>query len=473
MSEGRSAVAAEICEQAVKRHPGHFEANSLLGTIYLSLGRNVEARRASEKAMALRPRDPRPHQQIASSYIHEGKFADAERVLARALRECGSHPILVGVRAEMLVDAGDYQGAYEACKPLINAGNLDIHLVVSLARACLQTGRMAEGAEVVRACLREREPKAMARAALLFALAECLDAMGEYDQAFIAVREANDLKNTAPPPAEQSAAVDRYVSAWTREAIAAMPHAAPTDLPVFIVGFWRSGTTLVEQTLSSHPRVFGGGERTEILNFAHERHDPRVPRGEPLILDPRSLPRATIERFSRTHLDRLRRLSSGAARVTDKLPVNFVHLGLISVLFPGAKVIHCTRNPVDTCVSCYFNLQGSISYAHDLRALGSFCRDYQRIMAHWKSVLDLPMLDIAYEDVVADHPAAARRLVDFVGLEWDEACLRPHENTRVALTRSIHQVRKPVYGSSVARWKRYEKHLGPLIEALGDAGPGR
>lgn len=471
MGEGRAAMAAEVCEQAVRADPRHFESRSLLGAIYLTLGRNADARRVSEKALALRPRDPRPHQQIASSYLHEGRFEDVDRILARAFRDCGRNPILVGVQAERLVDGADYEGAYQACRPVLEAGSLDAHLVISAARACTQTGRHGEGAALVRACLAKGEPSAMARSALLYALAEALDAMGEYDSAFIAAKEANDLKNKAPPPIEQSAAIDRYIAAWSREAIAALPRAKPTDLPVFIVGFWRSGTTLVEQTLASHPRVFGAGELLDILNFAHERHDPRIPRGEPLIMEPESISRAAVERFARAHLERLRRLAPKAARVTDKLPVNFVHLGLISALFPGARVIHCTRNPVDTCVSCYFNLQGGIPYAHDLRALGSFYRDYLRLMRHWRSVLDIPMIEVAYEDLVADHPAHARRLVEFLDLPWDDACLRPHENTRVALTQSIHQVRKPVYGSSVARWKRYERHLGPLLEALGDAGP--
>jgi tetratricopeptide (TPR) repeat protein len=472
MNSGRSAMAAAACEQILKKNPRDAEALILMGMAYLGMGRNADCRRASEKAMALRPRDPRPHHQIASSFLHEGRFADVDRALARGFRECGPHQVLVALQAERLIATADYEAAYQACKPLLDGGVLEPHLVSSAAQACIHTDRRDEGVALLRQCL-ERDLQPMARSALLFILSETLDFMGRHDEAFIAVKEANDLKNAAPDPAHQSAAIDLYLKGWTREAVGAIPRGAPTELPVFVVGFWRSGTTLVEQTLSSHPQVFGAGELTLLRAFAQERHDPQLPRGEPLILEPAALSRATIDRLSRGYLDHVRRLAPAAARITDKLPPNFMFLGLIQAAFPGAKVIHCVRDPVDTCISCFFNLRGSISYTHDLRALGSFYRDYQRIMAHWKSVLDLPILDVVYEDFVADQEAVARRLIDFIGLPWDEACLRPHENTRVALTRSIHQVRKPVYGTSVARWKRYERHLGPLIEALGDAVGGR
>lgn len=154
--------------------------------------------------------------------------------------------------------------------------------------------------------------------------------------------------------------------------------------------------------------------------------------------------------------------------MTDKMPINFLYLGLAAKLVPGVRVIHCVRNPLDTCVSCYAKLLagGMTEYAHDLRHLGRFYRDYQRLIAHWKSVLEVPILDVRYEQIVEDAEGQARRMIEFLGLGWDPACLRFHENRRVARTASLDQVRRPLYRSSVERWRNYERHLGPLIETL-------
>jgi hypothetical protein len=147
--------------------------------------------------------------------------------------------------------------------------------------------------------------------------------------------------------------------------------------------------------------------------------------------------------------------------------LNWFHLGLISLLFPGARIIHCQRDPMDTCLSCFmthFN-QGH-EYKHNLAHLGHFYRVYERMMIHWKSSIDLPILDVFYEDVVADLPGQARRLIEFLGLPWDDRCLTPHKTQRAVVTASVQQVRQPVYNSSVHRWRKYEKHLGPLKAAL-------
>lgn len=469
MDSGRSAMAVASCEAILKKNPRDIEALVLLAAASLALGRNADCRRAGEKARDLRPSDPRPHHYIASSLLKEGRLTDVDRALDRAFRECGRQPILVSLQAERLVTSADYEAAYQAAKPACEGGATDPHLASAFAQACIRTGRLDEAAAALRAAIERAGASPMARSALLYLLAEALDDAGDYDASFKALIEANDLKNTPLDLAAQSEAMDRYMAAWTRDAAAGVPRGQPTSLPVFIVGFWRSGTTLIEQTLSSHPKVFGAGELPLIMTFAHERRAAGPAGGEAMIADPASFDPRSIERFSKTYLAHLRRLAPGAERVTDKLPPNFMYLGLIAALFPGARVIHCQRDPVDTCVSCYFNMRGGLNYTHDLRALGSFYRDYQRLMAHWKRVLDIPILDVSYEDFVADHEANARKVVDFIGLPWDDRCLRPHENKRIAMTRSIHQVRKAVYGSSIKRWKRYERHLGPLLEALGDA----
>ncbi len=457
----------ELCQRIIAAEPGNAEAQWLMAATYMKLGRNPEARRAAEAAMRLRPKDPRPYHQLAAISLQDGEFDQMDRMLERGVAACGEHVLFVALRAERLRIAADYEGAYRVCKPMIDAGTDNPFVLVAAARACGRTGRPEEGIALLRRTLDRAELPPSTRAPLLCALADLLESVKRHDEAFEAMNQSNAMRRPPLEPSIQSKAIDRLIAAWDRETIATLPRGEPTELPVFVVGFWRSGTTLVEQTLSCHPRVFGAGELPIIRNFAVERHDPTVPSAEPLILDPKSLNRSIISRVSRAYLAHLRKLSPGAERITDKLPVNFMHLGLISILFPGARIIHCLRDPIDTCVSCYFNLQGHTPYARNLRTLGSFYRDYQRLMAHWKSVLDAPILDVVYEDFVANQESTARRLVEFVGLPWDDACLKHHENPRIAMSRSIDQVRQPMYSSSIARWKRYERHLGTLIDALG------
>jgi hypothetical protein len=214
--------------------------------------------------------------------------------------------------------------------------------------------------------------------------------------------------------------------------------------------------------------VCGGGELQDIH---------RMVRSLPSILKtdapyPQCVSLLTLEqcnRLAQRYLGHLAELSTDALRVTDKMPSNFLHLGLINQLFPDARVIHCVRNAMDTCLSCYFQfLVGSENtYCYDLHDLGEYYRQYERLMAHWRTVLDLPMLEVRYEDMVGDQARITKELLTFCGLPWDERCLRFNESNRFSATASYDQVRQPLYGDSVDRWQHYAEHLGPLRQALG------
>jgi hypothetical protein len=175
---------------------------------------------------------------------------------------------------------------------------------------------------------------------------------------------------------------------------------------------------------------------------------------------------ARVHEWAAGYLKQLARRGGPAARVTDKMPDNYLHLGLIATLFPHARVIHCRRDPRDVCVSCFCQLL-QLPYTWDLGDLGRYYRDYERLMAHWRAVLPLRMLEVVYEDLVADQEVVSRRLVEFCGLDWDDRCLKFHENPRPVETSSRVQVRQPLYKGSVGRWRRYAAHLGPLLDALG------
>jgi hypothetical protein len=233
---------------------------------------------------------------------------------------------------------------------------------------------------------------------------------------------------------------------------------------VFIVGLPRSGTTLTEQILASHSQVFGAGElrlaREDFLALGEGPTERQAFEGLG------RLERSTLRRIGQRHLEQLRALDSTAPRVVDKMPDNYLYLGLLAVLFPKAKFIHCRRDLRDVAVSCWITNFRSIRWANDVEHIAARFREYQRLMEHWRRVLPVPVLEVDYEETVADLPGVARRLVDWCGLEWQPACLAFHEGKRPVRTASVTQVRQPIYTRSVARWRNYEQTLGELFTAL-------
>jgi hypothetical protein len=250
----------------------------------------------------------------------------------------------------------------------------------------------------------------------------------------------------------------------------------PSSMPIFVLGMPRSGSTLIEQILASHPQVHGAGELNDldaaVSSVLGTGGKPaRYPECIP------SLDGAILRQIGQTYLSRLlSRLPScadGKVRIIDKLPGNFVHIGLIRLILPNARIIHTVRDAVDTCVSCYSKLFTSgQSFSYDLAELGRYYRGYRELTTHWRSVLPPDaMLDVVYEDVVDDLEGQARRMIDYCGLPWDDRCLNFDKTSRTVKTASAVQVRKPLFRSSVQRWRKYEAGLGPLLNELGGLAP--
>ena len=241
----------------------------------------------------------------------------------------------------------------------------------------------------------------------------------------------------------------------------------PSMIPVFIVGMPRSGTTLVEQILASHPKVFGAGELSE---FSKAVTSLGMPNGA--LSFPETVPGLSAEQLRQlgtSYLDAIEAAAPGAERITDKMPANFRFVGLIHLALPNARIIHMRRDPVDTCLSCFSLLfVGDLPYCYDLGELGRYYRAYQTLMEHWRQVLPAGvMLEVQYEEVVADVERQARQIVAYCGLEWDDACLAFYRTQRPIRTSSAAQVRQPIYRTSVGRWKPYRHLLQPLIKELG------
>ncbi|MGH7296465.1 MAG: sulfotransferase family protein, partial [Polyangiaceae bacterium] len=298
------------------------------------------------------------------------------------------------------------------------------------------------------------------RMTLHFAAGKAHDDLGEAEAAMRQFDAANAIRRKLAPydGARFESLVGRIIDHYTPAFIEGLVAAGIADeTPVLVLGMPRSGTTLVERFISSHPAVAGGGE----LVFWNERAPASV------YAPAEGIARAAAG-LRADYLAVLRRIGPGALRVTDKMPFNFLWIGLVHVLFPGARFVHCRRNPVDTCLSIYqTHFEKVFGFAADRAYLVSYYRQYLRLMAHWRETLPPDrLLEVDYEQATAEPEATARRLVAFCGLPWDEACLRPDRNAHTVKTASKWQARQPVYRTSVERWRRYEPWLGELRSLL-------
>jgi hypothetical protein len=242
--------------------------------------------------------------------------------------------------------------------------------------------------------------------------------------------------------------------------------------PVFIVGMPRSGTTLVEQILASHGDVHGGGELPHLFNAMDT-----MPLNNPDKIEfPQNLALAdafALNSAAQYYLDRLHQLAPCAARITDKLPGNILHVGIIARILPAARIIHIRRNAMDTCLSCFAqNFGERLSFTTDLDHLAAYYAGYDRISRHWGKVLPSRWLELSYEDLVADTEGESRRLLDFIDLPWDPVVLNFHDSGRIVSTASYDQVRQPIYRGSIDRWRNYSENLQPLLAALQARGIG-
>jgi tetratricopeptide (TPR) repeat protein len=314
------------------------------------------------------------------------------------------------------------------------------------------------------------DPESERYVPLHFAFAKALEDAGDYVRALEHYQVGARLRRgqLKYDEADTFAFFDQIKAAFPREIFEKRPFAGnPSNAPVFIIGMPRSGSTLVEQILSSHPQVFGAGE-IKVLNRSlgvlRDRF-PSIPKFPAMVA---ALEPDHFTQVADTYLTEVQSKAGGAARITDKLLTNFYFAGLITLLFPNAKIIHTRRNPVDTCLSAYTKLfKDDMPHSYDFGELGRYYRKYEELMAHWEEVLPAGvMMTVDYEAVTEDLEGNARALVDHLGLKWDKACLSFHKSTRAVKTASVVQVRKPVYKTSVERFRRYGDGLAPLLEAL-------
>jgi Tfp pilus assembly protein PilF len=470
---GRPAEALAALDQALALQPDHALALNNRGVALIDLRRPGEAAQCFERAVALKP-----------------DYADALNNLGKALASLDPAPdpeVSLAAFERAIALRPDYAEAWDNRGVLLaELGRLD-EAVAAIEQAIrLQPRRVSAYYHLtLTRTLAPADPHIAAMQALAgqadalslddrieldFALAAALDGAGDPAGAFARLAEGNALNRTRIDYDEAATlqALARTAELFTPQAIA-RGHGAgdPSELPVFIVGMPRSGTTLVEQMLASHPAVFGAGETSAFpAALADEGVD--FPDGAA------ELGAASLRRLGERYLERVRPLGPKALRITDKRPDNFRLAGLIHLALPGARIVHVRREAADACLSCFSKLFGpAVPYASDLGELGRYWRAYDALMAHWRQVIPPQvLLELDYEAIVADPQAQARRLIAHCGLEWDPACLEFWRAPRRVRTASAAQVRRPVHGEAVGRWRAYKPWLGPLLEALGATPSG-
>jgi tetratricopeptide (TPR) repeat protein len=490
--QGAHAEAATLYEEAVKIDSSFAEAHSNLGSALSHLGRYEEAEQCYREAISLNPNFSDPHANLGVLLRQKSYLSDSEALLRRALK---LKPTDLDARINLgltLVFLGRLRDARAYFAKALKTAPRSGLALFGMGQIAALEGQFEEAETTFRRVI-EMNPKMsnawaalpltrkmtkadsdwlkgaeeiatskihpMEEANLRFAMGKYCDDVDDFADAFKNFKRGNELLKTAAEDYDRqghSTFIDGLMRIYSREAISTIGAPGSSSAkPVFVVGMPRSGTSLAEQIIASHPAAFGAGE----LNFwaaLMKKDEQQLTRA---VLSEPARPRVAEE-----YLRILEGFSANASRVIDKAPVNAEFLGLIYSVFPNARVIYMQRDPIDTCLSCYFQqfLTG-LNYTFDLSDLVHYYREHQRIIAHWRAVLPPGfILDVPYEGLVADQETWSRKMLDFIGLEWDPRCLEFHTNKRRVTTASAWQVRQKVYQSSVARWRNYEKFIGPL-----------
>jgi len=470
--QGRIAEAENHCRRALELIPDYADAHNNLGNVLREQERYDEAEASYLRALELRPNFAEAYYNLGNVHKEQSRYGDAEADYRRALEIRPDYAEAHNKLGNSLKEQGRMEEAAIAFEAAIAIKPDFVKAHYSLS--AIKTYREGDPhlAMLDQQIAQVDEMSDEARIRFWFAVGKAKDDTGRFDESFAAYQEGNRLKRASVTwdDAFEDAALERMLTVFSREFFAACPKPqAVGRAPIFIVGMPRSGTTLLEQILATHPGVHGAGElpdMSEVIMAAMPNADPaQFPNAVP------GLSLQDLLRVGEQYTDRIWQLAPDAVRITDKMPSNFFYLGMIHLMLPHAKIIHAMRDPMDSCFSCFSRLfnENNLGFTYDLETLGRYYVRYSKLMRHWHAVLPPgTILDLRYEDMVADTEGQARRLLDYLDLPWDEKCLDFHQNKRQVKTASAAQVRKPIYKTSLARWKRFGGHLDPLFELVKD-----
>ena len=465
---GRDAEASKAYQRAVALDPKHAEAFERLGLLLTTYDKKEEAMACFRRVAQLQPNSILGRISGAKALLHDGKRAETVALLQATAEQFPASGETIRFLASILREEGRFDEAILLLEAATEGTPLEAataYFDISMSKRITEEDRPA--IEQMTALLDHEPLPDVGRQRVYFALGKAFDDLGDYAAAMQHFDAGNRLAGQLRPfdRSHFGASVHRMITGSTTSPEFFQNHrdlGSSSECPVLIVGMPRSGTTLVEQILSSHPEV-GAGDELPFWNrtaeaFSHLKEtDSRKDFFDKITVDYETI---------------LHDIAPGSSRVTDKMPGNYLWIGLIHLAFPNARIIHCRRHPVDTCLSNYFtNFAAPLPFTYDKAHLAFYYKAYQRMMAHWATIIpDATLLQVDYEELVADRERITRRMIKFLGLEWSDACLRPEDNHRIVRTASMWQARQAVYRSSTERWRRYEPWLGPLADLLYPSG---
>ena len=468
--QSRDVEAMAAFRRAIDLNPAHADSLAHLGQLLSSHGRPEEAAACYEYAVAAESDPTRRASYRAATLMQQGHAAEAEAALRGVTTADSTSDVAHQALGELLQRRGKFDEAHASF-----ARAIELQPKRGAAYLSLVTGRKMDASDralihQMRAMLDDASLPPFEQRHLHYALGKAFDDLGDYASAILHYDRANQIMATLLRRAGQSFDREGFAAGISRAIEDLAPAffartstgtAANGDLPVFIVGMPRSGTTLVEQILSSHREIGAAGELSYWTDRWREIGQSSLER----------LGEAERGRLADDYIALLRTAAPTARRITDKMPTNFLVLGLIHHALPGARIIHCRRNPLDTCLSLYFTPTGNpLNFTHDRADIVFYYEQYVRLMAHWRSVLPSQrFMEVDYEMLVAEPERIIRTMIEFCQLPWDDACLSPERSAHMIATPSLWQARQPVHGRAVERWRRYRDWLGDFRRFLAAA----
>ena len=465
--QGRLKEAVAPFERMLRLRPDFAEGHMQMGCLQRDLGQLDLAIRHLRQALQLSPALLDAAVFLANILIFRGEMEEALGLCNQVLAKVPGHSEALASKALILEKQGRLDAAWECLSPVAAGNAVTPSAAIVYAKLARKYDSADHAMSLLNTLLSRPSWAPSQRQEMYFALGELNDKAGNYDSAFSCYCSANSLYPHRFDVAAKRKKIEEIIEVfYSKKLPTAQQASRELPTPIFIIGMPRSGTSLVEQILASHPDVAAAGE-LEVMDDVERRAASIIGGrgGYPECL--RGATASEMTALADHYLGAIADVAKGARFVTDKLPVNYERLGLIERLFPNARIVHTARHALDTCLSCYFpNFGNTHAYSSNLRALGEVYRIYERLMAHWHETLSIRILDVSYETLVSNPEQVVRTLLEFCNLPWEPRCLEFHKTARYINTASYDQVRQPIYRSSVGRWKHYEFHLGELIEAL-------
>ena len=511
LTEQRQPEAAiPILAKAINLNPRLAVAHCNIGFALLAMEQSEKAKLGFDEAILLDPNMTKAVQGLASYHLEKKQYDVAKNIIQEELKKKPQDKELHRILGNIYRGAEDIESALKCFDESLTINPLFVSAMVAKGELLIEIGQIEEATDLLSQAISLDNSNVTAHLALAglvktkpedlnfqwlvneaktldpqsetkalpihFALGKCYDDIKQYDKAFEHYKKgcAIKRKRISYQADDNTALTENIIRTFSTNKLNKLKGTGCTsNTPIFILGMPRSGTTLTEQIIASHPSVFGAGELSDLSHLLNGRNDETVIGGYPESV--KDFTDKHFRQLGERYATQLQERDPTAAHITDKMPANFMYLGPIHIALPNAKIVHVKRNPVDTCLSQFSKtFKRGQHFSYDLYELGRHYRDYHNLMAHWRKVLPVgSFYEVQYEDLVADTEIQARALIDYCGLEWNDDCLNFHKSARSVRTASVTQVRQPIYKTSVERWRSYEKHLSPLFEGLGDLAPKR